>query len=112
MTLSLRVSLFAALCAVAFILPYSASQASERRHGLSAFGELKYPADFKNFEYVNPDAPKGGRLATMPTSSINTFNHFNDYILRGDPAAGVGFLFELADDPRARRAGRRLWSHR
>ena len=81
-------------CAVAFILPYSASQAAERRHGLSAFGELKYPADFKNFDYVNPDAPKGGRLATMPTSSINTFNHFNDYILRGDPAAGVGFLFD------------------
>jgi microcin C transport system substrate-binding protein len=64
--------------------------ASERRHGLSAFGDLKYPADFKHFDYVNPDAPKGGRLATMPTSSINTFNHFNAFILRGDPAEGAG----------------------
>ena len=30
------------------------------RHGLSLFGDLKYPADFKRFDYVNPDAPKGG----------------------------------------------------
>ena len=84
-------SLFAFLFAVAFFFPFTTSQASERRHGLSAFGELKYPADFKNFDYVNPEAPKGGRLATMPTSSINTFNHFNDFILRGDPAAGLAF---------------------
>ncbi len=68
--------------------------ASERRHGLSAFGDLKYPADFKHFDYVNPDAPKGERLATMPTSSINTFNEFNEYILRGDPAEGLGLLFD------------------
>ena len=68
--------------------------ASERRHGLSAFGDLKYPAGFQHFDYVNPDAPKGGRLATMPTSSVNTFNHFNGFILRGDPAEGVGFLFD------------------
>ncbi len=65
----------------------------ERRHGLSAFGELKYSADFKHFDYVNPDAPKAW-LATMPTSSINTFNEFNEYILRGDPAEGLGLLFD------------------
>src|SRR5579883_205567 len=67
---------------------------AERRHGLSAFGDLKYPPDFPHFDYVNPDAPKGGRLATMPTSSINTFNHFNSFILRGDPAAELGLLFD------------------
>ncbi|MFZ0569798.1 MAG: extracellular solute-binding protein [Rhodomicrobium sp.] len=77
----------------ALMLPEQAG-ASERRHGLSAFGDLKYPADFKHFDYVNPDAPKGGRLATMPTSSINTFNHFNGFILRGDAAEGVGLLFD------------------
>ena len=32
------------------------------RHGLSMFGDLKYPADFKRFDYVNPDAPKGGMV--------------------------------------------------
>lgn len=90
----MTLSLFALLSAVAFVFPFSASQAAERRHGLSAFGDLKYPADFKHFDYVNPDAPKGGRLATMPTSSINTFNEFNGFILRGDPAEGVSFLFD------------------
>jgi microcin C transport system substrate-binding protein len=83
-----------AFVAFACLLVTSPSIAAERRHGLSAFGELKYPADFNHFDYVNPDAPKGGRLATMPTSSINTFNHFNGYIMRGDPAEGVSLLFD------------------
>ncbi len=84
---ALMLALFAAMCG-------SAAGASERRHGLSAFGVLKYPADFKHFDYANPDAPKGGRLATMPTSSINTFNEFNGFILRGDPAEGLSLLFD------------------
>ena len=70
------------------------ADAGERRHGLSALGDLKYPSDFKHFDYVNPDAPKGGRLATTPVSSINTFNHFNEYILRGDPAEGLGLIYD------------------
>ncbi|MGA7323196.1 MAG: extracellular solute-binding protein [Rhodomicrobium sp.] len=82
------------LMSFAIITGVNGEAFGERRHGLSAFGELKYPADFKHFEYVNPDAPKGGRLATMPTSSINTFNEFNEYILRGDPAEGLGLLFD------------------
>jgi microcin C transport system substrate-binding protein len=80
-------ALLAAACAAS-----TEGGASERRHGLSAFGDLKYAADFKHFDYVNPDAPKGGRLATMPVSSINTFNHFNGFMLRGDPAYGVMLL--------------------
>ena len=35
-------------------------------HGISAFGDLRYPADFKNFEYVNLSAPKGGTFSTIP----------------------------------------------
>jgi microcin C transport system substrate-binding protein len=81
-------------CALIAAFVCNGADAAERRHGLSAFGELKYQADFKHFDYVNPDAPKGGRLATMPTSAINTFNHFNAYMLRGDPAYGVAFLFD------------------
>jgi microcin C transport system substrate-binding protein len=80
-------ALFVATCGAV-----TEASASERRHGLSAFGDLKYPADFKHFDYVNPGAPKGGRIATMPVSSINTFNHFNGYMLRGDPAYGVMLL--------------------
>ncbi len=86
-----------AACCLALICSlacFAAPGTAERRHGLSAFGDLKYPADFKHFDYVNPGAPKGGRLATMPTSSINTFNEFNNFILRGDPAEGLGLLFD------------------
>lgn len=58
-------------------------------HGLSAFGDLKYPADFTHFDYVNPDAPKGGELVTVSTSAIGTFDSLNGYIVKGDPAAGL-----------------------
>jgi microcin C transport system substrate-binding protein len=68
--------------------------ADNSKHGLSAFGELKYPPDFKHFEWVNPDAPKGGRLATIGTAALTTFDSFNGFILKGDSAQGLGFLFD------------------
>ncbi len=70
------------------------SQASERRHGLSAFGALKYPADFKNFDYVNPERSQGWAAFDDPHTVNTTFNHFNAYILRGDSPDGVGLLFD------------------
>jgi microcin C transport system substrate-binding protein len=51
-------------------------------HGFSAFGTLKYPADFTHFDYVNPDAPKGG---TIRLGSIATFDSLNLYIIKGIP---------------------------
>ncbi|MBX9684424.1 MAG: extracellular solute-binding protein [Hyphomicrobium sp.] len=63
-------------------------------HGLSIFGELKYPADFQHFDYVNPDAPKGGRMVTMGTSGASTFDSFNAYIQKGDAAQGLEYLFD------------------
>jgi len=68
--------------------------ASEPRQGLSAFGDLKYPAEFKHFDYVNPDAPKGGRLASRGTLAIDTFDSFNGYILKGNAAQNIGLLFD------------------
>jgi len=64
------------------------------RHGMSAFGDLKYPADFKHFDYVNPDAPKGGTFSQMsPSRQFNqnflTYNSFNSFILKGDGVFGV-----------------------
>ena len=44
------------------------------RHALSLFGDIKYPADFKRFDYVNPDAPKGGVARKI---SLGTFDNFN-----------------------------------
>jgi microcin C transport system substrate-binding protein len=83
----------AGIVAVLCALTCSAASA-EKKHGLSAFGDLGYPADFKHYNYVNPDAPKGGRLATIGTASVLTFNSFNPFILRDDPAQGLEFLFD------------------
>lgn len=85
----------AVVTAVALILGAAASSAqAEPRHGLSAFGDLKYPANFTHFDYVNPDAPKGGRLARVGTRGLTTFNSFNGYILKGDAAQGLSLFFE------------------
>ena len=85
----------AAIAAVAFAGPSSA----EPRHGLSAFGELKYPPDFKHFDYVNPDAPKGGVFSQIGPSRLYnqnflTFNSLNSFILKGDAAQGLEYLFD------------------
>ncbi|MBZ0216749.1 MAG: extracellular solute-binding protein [Fimbriimonadaceae bacterium] len=67
---------------------------AEPRHGLSAFGDLKYPADFRHFDYVNPDAPKSGRLAMIGTAGLITFDSFNGFILKGNMAQGLSYLFD------------------
>ncbi|MEM7619033.1 MAG: extracellular solute-binding protein [Pseudomonadota bacterium] len=81
---------FFVLIAAQIFVPVS--HATETTHGLSAFGDLKYPADFKHFDYVNPDAPKGGRLSMIGTAAVTTFDSFNGYIVRGVPAQGLGYL--------------------
>lgn len=57
---------------------------------LALHGEPKYDADFKYFDYVNPDAPKGGAVST---AAIGTFDSLNPYILRGLPAAAVTMTY-------------------
>jgi microcin C transport system substrate-binding protein len=79
------------LCAGQFI---ATSARAEPAHGLSAFGDIKYPANFTHFDYVNPDAPKGGRLALIGPVPIDTFDSFNGYILKGDPAQGTALMFD------------------
>ncbi len=61
------------------------------RHGLSMYGDLKYSAEFKHFDYVNPEAPKGG---TLRQAAIGTFDTFNDFILKGVSAAGIGMIYD------------------
>jgi microcin C transport system substrate-binding protein len=67
-------------------------------HGVSAFGDLKYPPDFKHFDYVDPNAPKGGTFSQVgATRAFNqnflTFNSLNIFILRGDGAQGMELTF-------------------
>jgi len=83
-----------ALVLAGLLLVSVGAAADNGKHGLSAFGELKYPADFKHFEWVNPDAPKGGRLSMIGTAALTTFDSFNNFILKGDAAQGLDFLFE------------------
>jgi microcin C transport system substrate-binding protein len=61
------------------------------RHGLSLFGELKYPPGFKRFDYVNANAPKGGAVRLI---AFGTFDNFNEVVagLKGSIAMGVGVL--------------------
>ena len=83
-----------AILLAALVLAPAGATAEGPKHGLSAFGELKYPADFKNFEWVNPDAPKGGRLSTIGTAARTSFDSFNTFILKGDPAQGLEYVFD------------------
>ena len=63
------------------------------RHALSLFGDIKYPAGFKQFDYVNPDAPKGGVARQI---QVGTFDNFNVAVagVKGQLAAGVGLIYE------------------
>jgi microcin C transport system substrate-binding protein len=67
-------------------------------HGISGFGDLKYPRDFRHFDFVDPQAPKGGVFSQIgPSRQYNqnflTFNSLNSYILRGDAAQGMELTF-------------------
>jgi microcin C transport system substrate-binding protein len=82
------------LALLALLLASVSAAADNGKHGLSTFGELKYPPDFKHFEWVNPDAPKGGRLAAIGTVARTSFDSFNSFILKGDPAQGLEYLYD------------------
>ena len=82
----------AALGALVLLASVPPLAAQEFRHGLSTFGDLKYPADFKHFDYVNPAAPKGGQFSTY--GALSSFDSFNQFILKGDAASGLANLFD------------------
>src|SRR6476646_2172397 len=78
--------------------PARAADGAAAVHGISVFGDLKYPADFHHFDYVNPAAPKGGTFSLIPSvraynQSYFTFNSFNAYILKGEGAQGMDLTF-------------------
>lgn len=83
-----------ALLAFGLAAAWTSPLGAEPRHGLSIFGDLKYPADFKHFDYVNPDAPKGGKASQIGTAGLTTFDSFNMFILKGDAAQGMELCFD------------------
>ena len=81
------------LLAAACQLPAMAANddALTPQHGIAMHGDLKYGAGFKNFDYVNPDAPRGGRVVQ---SGIGTFDSFNQFIIKGSSADGLGLVYD------------------
>jgi len=80
--------------------PASAQSLGEAvwRHALSLFGDVKYPADFKRFDYVNPDAPKGGVARQI---LIGTFDNFNLAVagVKGSIASAAALIYESLTTP-------------
>jgi microcin C transport system substrate-binding protein len=78
---------------------FAASPTGKPLHGLSAFGDLKYSPDFKHFDYVNPDAPKGGTFNFQPPNwvynqNVQTFNTLNSFVPRGDAPPRMEMCFD------------------
>ena len=61
-------------------------------HGYALWGDLKYPSDFSNFEYVNPAAPKGGELRLVSNLRSSTFDKYNPFTIKGSAPAYLSDL--------------------
>ncbi|ABB08965.1 extracellular solute-binding protein [Burkholderia lata] len=71
-----------------------AATAAHAVYAIAQYGEPKYPPGFKHFDYVNPDAPKGGTLVLANPNRLTSFDKFNPFTMRGNPAPGIDMLFE------------------
>jgi len=80
-----------ALAALIPFAPVSLAQDADWRHAVSMIGEPKYPEGFSCFDYVNPDAPKGG---TLRLSEEGTFDSLNPVLAKGELAAGLSLVFD------------------
>ena len=67
------------------------AEALDNSHVLSTFGIHKYGPDFKHFDYVNPNAPKGG---TMRLSAVGTYDSLNPFIIKGNAPGSVGLIYD------------------
>ncbi|KAA8995257.1 ABC transporter substrate-binding protein [Affinibrenneria salicis] len=83
-----RIAIAVLLCTLHFGL-----QAEDRQQGFSfaLLGEPKYAQGFQHFDYVNPDAPRGGAITL---SAIGTYDNFNRYSMRGSPAARTERMYD------------------
>jgi microcin C transport system substrate-binding protein len=83
-----------ATCSVALALTLGAMPSAHAVFAIAQFGEPKYPPGFKHFDYVNPDAPRGGTLVLANPDRLTSFDKFNPFTMRGNAAPGLGLLFE------------------
>jgi len=84
---------FAALAIALLLAPAALAQTPKTTisHSFAIHGDVKYPADFKHYDYVNPDAPKGG---DVKFAAPGTFDSLNPFILRGVPSAVSGAIYD------------------
>ncbi len=68
------------------------SASARADHGYALWGQLKYPADFTSFDYVNPVAPKGGEIRLVSNLRVSTFDKYNPFTLRGSAPAYLSNL--------------------
>ena len=85
----------------ALALVSNTAVAQQPVHALAMHGSPKYPSDFAHFDYVNPDAPKGGHVRL---ADIGSFDTLNPFIIKGQAAEGIGTLYDSltvasADEP-------------
>jgi len=73
------------------VIPAANANDPAPAHGLAMHGDLKYSSNFKHFEYVNPNAPKGGSIRL---SAIGGFDSLNPFIVKGNAASGAAFIYE------------------
>jgi microcin C transport system substrate-binding protein len=88
----------AAGAGASLIAPRALAHGETESHGISSFGDLKYPAGFRHFDYVNPNAPKGGTFVHTASSwgynqNPTTFNTMNTLVLRGDAPPALDGIF-------------------
>ncbi len=88
---------------LAFLLTFGSAgltlaQDGEWKHADSTIGEPKYPPGFSHFDYVNVDAPKGGRVRL---GAMGSFDTFNPILPKGEPASGIGLVYETLMTPAA-----------
>lgn len=91
MTLGVLVLGAVALSSLSGMTAAAAEGTASALHGIAMHGDLKYGPDFKNLEYVNPDAPKGGELRL---AASGTFDNLNPYIIKGVSAPGLSLTFQ------------------
>ncbi|HVE54813.1 MAG TPA: extracellular solute-binding protein [Ramlibacter sp.] len=77
------------------LLALALSPAAWGAHGYALWGDLKYPAGFSHFAYVNPQAPKGGELRLVSNLRYSTFDKYNPFTIKGSPPAYLsGLMFD------------------
>jgi microcin C transport system substrate-binding protein len=86
------------IVAIAAAPAVAVPEGQTRHHALSLVGEPKFPADYKHFDWANPEAPRGGVLSL---AAVGGFDSLNGFSIKGVPAAGIGLIFDalMASSP-------------